>query len=80
MVEVVINTKIVIATIISWNISNAEQFRISHPDWSITIISDKSKLTIERLNEIKLDFVFFPTGHGLFRKIYLNSLHASYSI
>lgn len=55
-----INTKIVIATIKSWNISNAERFRISHPDWNITIISDKSKLNIERLNEIKPDFVFFP--------------------
>ena len=52
--------RIVIATIKSWNISNAKRFRGLHPEIDITIISDKSMLNIDNLGKIKPDYIFFP--------------------
>lgn len=52
--------KIVIATIKSWNILNAETLKDKWPEWDITIIKEKDDLKKEILERLQPDFVFFP--------------------
>ncbi len=52
--------KIVIATIKSWNIKNAEKSRRDHEDWDVAILTDKSELTEAKLREYGPEYVFFP--------------------
>lgn len=52
--------KYLIATIKSWNISNAEKFIKDNPDKEITLITDKNSLTHNRLKEINPKYVFIP--------------------
>ncbi len=52
---------IVICTIKSWNIENAGIFRKSYKDiYNIKIITEKNDLSIELLNILKPNYVFFP--------------------
>ncbi|MCK4264787.1 hypothetical protein KAW80_00340 [Candidatus Babeliales bacterium] len=52
---------IVIATIKSWNIALAQEFKEQYKnDYNVFIITDKSELTYDLLGEIKPVYVFFP--------------------
>lgn len=50
---------IVIATIHTWNIVKAENFKNLHPEHNVTIITDKNQLTKKRLDELKPRYVLF---------------------
>lgn len=52
--------RIIIATVKSWNIDNAKLFRKKYSNHEIFIISDKSKLTLNRIRKINPHFIFFP--------------------
>lgn len=49
--------KVIVATIKSWNIEAAQKLS-SLAD--VTLITDKTQLTLERLEDLKPDFIFFP--------------------
>jgi methionyl-tRNA formyltransferase len=52
---------IVIATVKSWNIANAENFKAKYgKEWDIHIVTDKDALTYEALSAIGPRYVFFP--------------------
>jgi len=52
---------IVIATIKSWNLENAEILKEQNKDnYSVTVISEKNELIFEKLAHLKPEFVFFP--------------------
>ena len=52
---------VVIATIKSWNIKNAIRFKKSFGHvYKVEIITNKENLTVERLNNLKPDYIFFP--------------------
>lgn len=52
---------IIIATIKSWNIKNAEQFKNEHQgQYNVTIITDKDQLNIESVKRFNPDYIFFP--------------------
>ena len=50
---------IVIATVKSWNIRNAEKLIEDCPGWNVSLITDKYKLAAQ-LEASNPDFVFFP--------------------
>lgn len=52
--------RIVIATIKSWNIENAESIKDKWPEWDVTIIREKDDLKKDILEGLQPDFVFFP--------------------
>lgn len=52
--------KIIIATIRSWNIRNAEQFDDDHPDHDVSLITDPEDLTVDRVRSHDPRFMFFP--------------------
>lgn len=64
--------KIVIATIKSWNIRNAQHFKkLYHKKIEVIIITDRSKLTYENLKSINPEYIFFPHWSWLIpKKIY----------
>lgn len=52
---------IIIATIKSWNIKNAEKIaKRFEKEYNIRIISDRQELTIDVVNELKPEYIFFP--------------------
>jgi methionyl-tRNA formyltransferase len=54
-------TNIIIATIKSWNVAHAKELKQHYKDtYNITIITDKKKLTNERLKKLNPRYVFFP--------------------
>lgn len=53
--------KVVIATIKSWNIKNAEKLNENlNEDVAITIVSTPKGLVVEKMLKINPDFIFFP--------------------
>lgn len=50
---------IIIATIKTWNIKNAEKFQHESTD-NIIIITEKEKLNYNYIHEIEPDYIFFP--------------------
>lgn len=53
--------QVIIATIKSWNISNAIRLKEESKDkFSVHIISDKSELNFNNIQKINPDFIFFP--------------------
>ena len=54
------NYSIVIVTIKSWNIANAEMLKKRYPGWNITVISDKTSFTKDELDDARPDYIFFP--------------------
>lgn len=54
------NKSIIIATIKSWNIENAEKFKNNYNDYNVLIICDKQKLNEEYINTINPEYIFFP--------------------
>lgn len=53
--------KIIIATIKSWNIKNAEKFKKEdESNHNIFIITDKQDLTYEKVRKINPNYIFFP--------------------
>lgn len=51
---------IIIATIKSWNIENAEAMKRNCKNYDIVIITEKEKLNEERLRQIRPEYIFFP--------------------
>jgi methionyl-tRNA formyltransferase len=66
--------KIIIATVKSWNIKNAEKLKENNSKEDIFIITNHKDLTYEKLYEINPDYIFFLIGHGLFQRIYMKTL------
>ena len=65
--------RIVIATIKSWNIEKAQSLQRENADLETHIITDKDSLTVERLSEIRPEYVFFPHWSWMIPKeIYAN--------
>jgi methionyl-tRNA formyltransferase len=63
--------KIIIATIKSWNIANAYEFKKKNED--TLIITNRNELTLERLSEFQPEYVFFPHWSNIIPKeIYEN--------
>lgn len=53
--------RIVIATIKSWNIENANKLmELYKNQWKIKVITSKADLTKSLLDEFKPDYIFFP--------------------
>ncbi|MBE6064834.1 formyltransferase family protein [Clostridium cochlearium] len=52
--------KIIIATVKSWNIKNAEKLKENNSKEDIFIITNHKDLTYEKLYEINPDYIFFP--------------------
>ena len=53
--------KIVIATLKSWNIEHAEKLKAElEPGHEVLIMSSKDELSVENIEKIKPDFIFFP--------------------
>lgn len=50
---------IIIATIKSWNIKNAKDFRYQYGD-NITVITEKEELNLKCVKKLNPDFIFFP--------------------
>jgi methionyl-tRNA formyltransferase len=50
----------VVATVKSWNIENFKQLEEQHKECNWVLISEKDELTIERLQALDPEFVFFP--------------------
>lgn len=68
--------KIIIATIKSWNIENAGIFKKKYQDkYDIYIFTKKNELSINILNEIKPDYIFFPHWSWLIPK----EIHLTYN-
>lgn len=60
---------IIIATIKSWNISNAMIFqKISRSEFNVYIITDKNQLILKNVQQINPEFVFFPHWSWLIPK------------
>ena len=55
-----INNKIIVATIKTWNISEAEDFISNNKDKNICLITNKNDLTYERVSGINPKYIFFP--------------------
>ncbi|HDK7167345.1 TPA: methionyl-tRNA formyltransferase [Clostridium botulinum] len=53
--------KIIIATIKSWNVKNADKFRRENDyEHDVFIITNKHDLTYEKVSEINPEYIFFP--------------------
>jgi methionyl-tRNA formyltransferase len=52
--------KIIIATIKSWNIKNAVEFKEKNKNVETFIITDKNDLTYEKVKQINPQYIFFP--------------------
>lgn len=52
-------TKVVICTIKSWNIKYAEEYKKNSAD-DIYIIKEKNELTVEKMDLLNPDYIFFP--------------------
>ncbi|MFA5260471.1 MAG: methionyl-tRNA formyltransferase, partial [Candidatus Omnitrophota bacterium] len=52
--------KIIIATVKSWNIGAARDFREQNPDVSVRLISDRGKLCLSSVKKFNPDLIFFP--------------------
>jgi len=53
--------KIIIATIKSWNVKNADKFRRDNDyEHDVFIITNKDDLTYEKVSEINPEYIFFP--------------------
>jgi len=53
--------KIIIATIKSWNVKNADKFRRDNDyEHGVFIITNKDDLTYEKVSEINPEYIFFP--------------------
>lgn len=65
---------LVIATIKSWNITNALKFKERWKDqYKIYLITQKNELKLERLKKMNRRFVFFPHWSWIIpREIYKN--------
>jgi len=68
------NKKIVIATIKSWNLNNAIKFKdLNNKKYDVFIIDQKEDLTVEKLDKIKPNYIFFPHWSWIISKqIYEN--------
>jgi methionyl-tRNA formyltransferase len=69
-----LNMNILIATIKSWNIKNAKQFKKKYSDsHHICIIENRNDLNYEKVKRMNPDFIFFPHWSWLVdREIYEN--------
>ncbi len=64
---------IIIATIKSYNIRNAEQFKNQYSHYNTIIITRKEDLTFENINAVKPKYIFFPHWSWIIdEKIYTN--------
>ncbi|MGO5072730.1 formyltransferase family protein [Clostridium sporogenes] len=53
--------KIIIATIKSWNVKNADKFRRDNDyEHDVFIVTNKDNLTYEKMREINPEYIFFP--------------------
>ncbi|APF25998.1 putative methionyl-tRNA formyltransferase [Clostridium sporogenes] len=53
--------KIIIATIKSWNVKNADKFRRDNDyEHDVFIVTNKDNLTYEKVREINPEYIFFP--------------------
>lgn len=67
--------KIIIATIKSWNIENAKKFKIKNRQlFDVHIVTKKTGFTLEKVNKIKPDYIFFPHWSWIIPE----SIYASY--
>ncbi len=67
--------KIIIATIKSWNVKNADKFRRDNDyEHDVFIVTNKDNLTYEKVREINPEYIFSLIGHGLSQKRYMKLL------
>jgi len=67
--------KIIIATVKSWNIANAEQFKEKYEkSYEVILLRTKDEFTVERVKGIHPDFIFFPHWNWIIPK----EIHQNY--
>lgn len=52
--------KIIIATVKSWNIKLAEEFRRNHPEIQVLLVTAPDKLNLAHVKKFDPDYIFFP--------------------
>lgn len=52
--------KIIIATVKSWNIKLAEEFRRNHPEIQVLLVTAPDKLNLAHVKKLDPDYIFFP--------------------
>lgn len=64
---------IVIATIKSWNVKKAEEFKRENSQYSVTILTKKEEFNYEHLKELNPEYIFIPHWSWIIpRDIYSN--------